>query len=62
VPLSQIQLVQAEQHSRQRTTWMIAALAVATASGIWAVLHSGAGDSCDYSLPEDTYSDGPPCT
>ena len=62
VSLGQIQLIEAMQHSRKRTTWMIAALAVATASGMWALLHSGVGEPCDYSLPEDTYSTGPPCT
>jgi len=62
VSLGQIQRIEAVQHDRKRTTWMIAVLTVATASGMWALLHSGAGDSCDYSLPEDTYSTGPPCT
>jgi len=62
VPLSQVRLIEAVQHSRKRTAWMIAALAVATASGAWALMHSGVGEPCDYSLPEDTYSTGPPCT
>lgn len=61
VPLSQVRLIEAVQHSRKRTIWMIAALAVATASGAWALMHSGVGEPCDYTLPEDTYSTGRPC-
>ena len=47
VPLSRVELIEAVQRDRKRTTWLIAALAVAMASGVWALSQSGAGEPCD---------------
>jgi hypothetical protein len=55
MPLSRVELMEAVQRDRTRTAWLIAGLAVATASGVWALSQTGAGRSCDNALPEDTY-------
>jgi hypothetical protein len=49
VPLSQIRLIQARQLDRTRTGLLIAGLAVAVASSVWALGQTGAGESCDSS-------------
>jgi len=57
VPLSQVRLIQARQADKKRTTWLIAGLAVAGASSIWALSQSGAGESCDNSYYRATRND-----
>lgn len=51
VPLSQVQVVEAMQRDKKRTTLLIAGLGVVTVAGAYAFAKLGSGDSnCDWSV------------